>query len=131
MEGKPSPRSRINSEVAPRRQPERPADGPRFDSAWEADYARYLDLQRLAGTVKDYWYHPTTFHLPGKVKYTPDFLIQYPDGLERRLQYVELKGWSRNRRDGVTRYKIAAALFPCFEWIMVEKGSGGRWERIG
>lgn len=101
-----------------------------FDSAWEAEYARHLDLQKIAGTIKAYWYHPSTFHLPGKVKYTPDFLVQYPDGLERRLQYVELKGWSKNRRDGVTRYKIAAGLFECFEWIMVERAGKG-WQQIG
>ena len=39
--------------------------------------------------------------------------------VDGRLEFVEVKGWSKNRRDGVTRYKIAAAIFPCFAWKMV------------
>lgn len=108
-----------------------PAPSPSFDSAWEAEYAWQLELQKRAGLVKAFWHHPTTFFLPGKVKYTPDFLVQYPDGLERRLQYVEVKGWSKNRRDGVTRYKVASGVYDCFDWVMLEKGDGGRWNVIG
>jgi hypothetical protein len=65
--------------------------------------------------------------LPGKVRYKPDFLVQYPDGLERRLEVIEVKGWSKNLRDGKTRLKIAAAIFSCFTWRMVYRTKGGGW----
>jgi hypothetical protein len=90
-----------------------------YKSKWESQYAKQLELEKHAGTIKQFWYEPFSLWLPGKVRYKPDFLIQYPDGLERRLEVIEIKGWSRNKRDGMTRLKIAAALFPCFTWRLV------------
>ena len=106
-----------------------PAPSPKkeFDSKWEETYAAELVMRKHAGLIRNYWYHPTTFHLPGKVKYTPDFLIEYPSGMETRLEYIEIKGWSRNLRDGMTRLKIAAAIFDCYTWTLVKKSKGGGW----
>ena len=81
----------------------------------------------MAGIIKQWWYEPFSIWLPGKVRYKPDFLVQYPLGMERSLQIVEVKGWSRNKRDGMTRLRIAAALFPCFEWTLAYKVKGGGW----
>ena len=103
-----------------------PAPSP-YKSKWEAAYASKLELEKQAGIIKAYWYEPFSLWLPGKVRYKPDFLIQYPDGLEQRLEIKEIKGWSRNRRDGITRLKIAAALFPCFRWTLVVKDKNG-WD---
>ena len=98
-----------------------------YRSKWEENYASKLELEKRAGIIKAYWYEPFSLWLPGKVRYKPDFLIQYPLGLERSLEIVEVKGWSRNRRDGMTRLKIAAALFPCFTWKLARKTKNG-WD---
>jgi hypothetical protein len=98
-----------------------------YRSKWEAAYAANLELAKQAGVIKQWWYEPFSLWLPGKVRMKPDFLVQYPLGMERSLQIVEVKGWSRNRRDGMTRLKIAAALFPCFTWTLAYKVKGGGW----
>jgi hypothetical protein len=105
---------------------------PKPTDKWNYAYAQYLELEKHAGRIKWWWYEPIPFGITlggaeEKLKYRPDFLVWYPDGLERKLEFVEVKGWSRNRRDGITRYKIAAALFPCFDWIMVERKGHG-WQ---
>lgn len=99
-----------------------------YKSKWEASYAAKLDLEKHAGLIRQYWYEPFSLWLPGNVRYKPDFLIQYPLGMERSLEVVEVKGWSKNRRDGMTRLKIAAALFPCFTWRLVKRTKGGGWD---
>ena len=98
-----------------------------YRSKWEAAYAANLELAKQAGVIKQWWYEPFSLWLPGKVRMKPDFLVQYPLGMERSLQIVEVKGWSRNLRDGMTRLKIAAALFPCFTWTLAYKVKGGGW----
>lgn len=100
---------------------------PKSTDRWNHAYAQHLELLKRAGEIKWWWYEPFSLWLPGQVRYKPDFLIQYPDGLDRRLEFVEVKGWSRNLRDGMTRYKVAAAVFPCFTWKLVKKTKSG-WE---
>ena len=96
---------------------------PKRTDKWNYAYAQYLELEKQAGHITNWWFEPFSLWLPGKVRYTPDFLIHY----ELLLQFVEVKGWSRNLRDGITRYKLAAALFPCFSWKMVKRKGNG-WE---
>jgi hypothetical protein len=108
-----------------------------YKSKWEAAYASKLELEKRAGLIKAYWYEPFSLWLPGKVRYKPDFLVQYSDSnmiacgndhyRQPPLELIEVKGWSKNRRDGMTRLKIAAALFPCFVWRMVYRTEGGGW----
>jgi hypothetical protein len=103
---------------------------PKASDKWNVAYAQYLELEKQAGRVKYWWYEAFSLWLPGQVRYRPDFLIQYPDGLERKLHFVEIKGFSKNLRDGITRYKLAAALFPCFDWSMMKRKGHG-WEEYG
>ena len=100
---------------------------PKPTDKWNYLFAKHLELEKQAGRIKYWWYEMFTILLPGNVRYKPDFLIQYPDGLERTLHFIEIKGWSPNVRDGITRYKIAAALFPCFTWSMMKRVGHG-WE---
>ena len=80
-----------------------------------------------AGLIKAWWHEPFSLWLPGKVRYKPDFMIEYQPG-EGSLEIVEVKGcWIKNRRDGMTRLKVAAALFPCFVWRLVYRTNGGGW----
>ena len=111
-----------------------PAPSPKFRSKWEASYASKLELEKRAGIIKAWWYEPFSLWLPGKVRYKPDFLVQQqtklyagPDEYAYSLEIIEVKGWSKNRRDGMTRLKIAASLFPCFVWRLVYRTDGGGW----
>jgi hypothetical protein len=97
-----------------------------YRSKWEAQYAAKLDMEKQAGVIKAWWYEPFSLWLPGKVRYKPDFMIEYIEG--KSLEIVEVKGFSKNRRDGMTRLKVAAALFPCFVWRMVYRTKGGGWD---
>ena len=106
-----------------------PAPSPKkreYDSKWEETYASELVLRKHAGLIRNYWYHPFSMWLPGKVRYTPDFMIEHPKGYP--LEIVEVKGWSKNLRDGMTRLKIAAAIFDCYTWKLVKKKKGGGWD---
>lgn len=64
-----------------------------FRSAWEANYARYLNWLKARGEIEDWQYEPTTFWFEaikrGVRSYKPDFLI-----FEKATSYfVEVKGW--------------------------------------
>ena len=96
-----------------------------FRSPWEAAYAQKLELEKRAGLIHRYWHEPWSMWLPGKVRYKPDFLVEYSSG---ELEMIEVKGWSKNRRDGITRLKMAAALFPCFTWRLVYRTKGGGFD---
>ena len=103
---------------------------PKPTDKWNWAYANFLELEKQAGRVSYWIYEPWSMWLPGGVRYKPDFLVVFPDGLERKPQLVEVKGWSRNLRDGKTRYTIAAAVFPCCEWSMGKRKNHG-WEEYG
>ena len=110
-----------------------PASSSHYKSKWEASYAGKLDLEQRAGIITRWWYEPFSLWLPGKVRYKPDFLIQYNlpmcDPRTMELSIIEVKGWSKNKRDGMTRLKIAAALFPCFRWVLASHTKNG-WEEV-
>ena len=113
--------------------PERSAPSP-YKSKWEASYAGKLELEQRAGIITRWWYEPFSLWLPGKVRYKPDFLVEYQQDMEdvvchMPLNIVEVKGWSKNKRDGMTRLKIAAALFPCFRWVLASHTKNG-WEEV-
>ena len=97
---------------------------PKFDSKLEMAYDQYLAALKFAGEIREYWYHPITFHLPGGIRHKPDFVI-WPAGSDR-LKIHECKGWSKNLRDGMTRLHIAGGIFVCYEWSLV-KHVKGQW----
>lgn len=101
---------------------------PKETDKWNYAYAQFLELEKQSGRVLHWWYEPLSIWLPGQVRYKPDFMIQRV-GSRSMLELVEVKGWSRNLRDGITRYKIAAAVFPCFTWKMVKRKGHG-WEEF-
>ncbi len=99
-----------------------------YRSKLEAQYAQHLDMLVKAGEVKQWWYEPTSFKLSKGKRFRPDFLIQYADGLERRVEYVEIKSrFNKNIRDGLTHLKWCAQLYPCFTWRIVY-WKGGGWD---
>ena len=87
-----------------------------FRSQLEADYAAELTARGL------HWlYEPVTFHLPGGVSYTPDFVV-----IDHPLTFIEVKGSMRqkNARDSRTRFKICSGLWPAFRWEWVTRFDG-------
>lgn len=65
-----------------------------FRSAWEANYARFLNLLIARSVVTSWEYEPKTFVFEtikrGNRSYTPDFRVTFPDG---RIEWHEVKGW--------------------------------------
>ncbi len=65
-----------------------------FRSAWEANIARSLELERQRGGVREWQYEPRTFVFRGRRRrpfsYTPDFRVVMADGFE---MFYEVKGW--------------------------------------
>lgn len=64
-----------------------------FRSAWEANYARYLNWLLQRGEIDEWKYEPETFWFEkikrGTRSYTPDFRIVE----HGRVHFVEIKGW--------------------------------------
>ena len=65
-----------------------------YRSRWEANYARYLELQKQNGIIKDWEHEKQTFWfdgvLRGCVSYLPDFKVTNNDGT---IEFHEVKGW--------------------------------------
>ena len=117
-------RQRISQMSAGKAKVPTPRKFAPYKSKWELLYAQKLNRDKADGLVTFWYYEPFSLWLPGHVRYTPDFLLQDKDGI---IHVVEIKGWSPNLRDGMTRLKVAAAVFPCFEWQLVSRERNGEW----
>jgi len=62
----------------------------KYHSCLEARYAQYLTLRQACGELIRWWYEPATFRIPGGHWYTPDFVLELPDG---SLEWHETKGY--------------------------------------
>lgn len=109
---------------------------PRYRSPLEADYAQYLELLRRGTEISTWQYEPLMLRLPGGIRYTPDFLIIHY-WIERGalfpevpvIEFHEVKGWSKNRREGITKLKIAAGLIPWASFLLVTRDKTGWHEK--
>ena len=91
----------------------------------EARYALLLAGQQRRGTILCWLFEPITFRLADKTRYTPDFMVQYPDGL---IEFAEVKGFWRD--DARVKWKVVAEQFPQFVFAAVQernKKAGGGW----
>lgn len=90
-----------------------------FRSAWEANYARYLNFLLAKGELVGWQYEPKTFIFEkikrGTRAYTPDFLIQRPDGGQ---EWHEVKGWMDAKSK--TRLARFARYYPHEKLIVVD-----------
>ena len=95
---------------------------------WWAQWGHHLLAERMQQNVACTLYEPITWHLPGNVTYTPDFLHILDDG---SLVMVEVKpvlhrinartgkrkAWTPpGYRDARVRLKVAAELYPWLTW---------------
>ena len=96
-------------------------------SAWEANYARYLNWLQGQGLIARWEYEPDTFEFKtirrGSRFYTPDFRVEWPDG---PIEYHEVKGYLDERSD--TKLKRMAKYFPDVKLVLIGKD---RYRDIG
>lgn len=96
-----------------------------YDSVLELDYDTELTARGWPHVL-----HPFTYHLPGGVDYTPDFVAWYvtPVGIVQTC-VIEVKGSNsaKNARDSRTRFRIAAGLHPYAIFLWVVRAKSGEW----
>lgn len=88
-------------------------------SAWEANYARYLNWLVDLEQIRSWEYEPKTFTFPvkrGTMSYTPDFRLDQKDG---SVEWHEVKGWMDPK--SVTRLKRFARYYPDEVLILVDE----------
>ena len=108
-----------------------------FRSAWEANIARYLNLLKNNGTIKDWQYESKRFYFDnikrGTQSYLPDFQVFFND----RIEWWEVKGyWSKKGKTAVKRFKKyypeeILKLIERKEYLIIQKEYGetiGGWE---
>lgn len=84
-------------------------------SIWEANYARFLEFQKVWGQIADWEHEPETFWFE-KIKrgirsYLPDFKLTLTNG---NVEYHEVKGWmdpaSKTKIKRMAKYHPAVVL---------------------
>lgn len=90
-----------------------------FRSAWEANYARYLNWLVGRGEISRWEYETETFEF-SKIKrgsrfYTPDFKVIFPDG---RFEFHEIKGYMDQR--SATKLKRMKKYFPGVPLLLID-----------
>ena len=85
----------------------------------ESEYAACLNLQKAAGEILDWKYESVKLKLASKTFYTPDFQVITADGF---VEYHETKGFWED--DARVKIKMAAAAFPWFKFIAIQKKKG-------
>lgn len=89
-------------------------------SAWEANYARYLNLMVAQGKIAAWEFEPTEFWFPvkrGTRSYKPDFKVIHLDGSH---EWHEIKGWM----DPKSKTKLArmAKHHPAEKIVVIDAG---------
>ncbi len=95
--------------------------GMYFRSAWEANYARYLNFLVEKNVIQSWQYEPQTFRFPvmrGCTEYTPDFKVTEKDG---RVIWHEIKGWMDQKSK--TKLKRFNKYYPEEKLILIDEKS--------
>jgi len=92
----------------------------------EGEYALWLRRRRDIGEIESFEFEPMKLRIGAKCFYTPDFLVQLPNG---ELECHEVKGFLRD--DAAVKIKAAAAKFP-FRFVMIfkDKRSADGWKYV-
>lgn len=86
----------------------------------KTEAARAVELEALkrSGNIAAWWYERFTFKLADDCRYTPDFVIQDPDG---SLRAEETKGFWRD--DAKVKVRVFATMFPIpIRALLLKKG---------
>lgn len=91
-----------------------------FRSAWEANYARYLQWLKEKGQIIEWEHEPETFWFDGIkrgcMSYLPDFRVTENDGSH---SYHEVKGWMDDRSK--TKIRRMEKYHPLVKLIVIDK----------
>lgn len=87
-----------------------------YKSAWERNYARFLEREKLAGRIVEWHYEPQTFWfekiMRGTRTYKPDFRVKQKD---EKIVFCEVKGWltpkSRVQLKRMKKYHPTVTIF--------------------
>jgi hypothetical protein len=88
-----------------------------FRSAWEANYARFLNAEIAAGRVLAWEFEPHVFHFSETATYTPDFRVWLPGGVH---EWHEVKGWLTEK--GRIKLALMAEHFPGEVVRLIDEG---------
>lgn len=90
-----------------------------FRSAWEANYARYLNLLISQGHYVKWEFEVDTFWflkiMRGVRSYTPDFKVWRNDGT---FEYHEVKGWMDPK--SITKIKRMKIYYPQIKMVIID-----------
>lgn len=90
-----------------------------YRSAWEANYARYLEWLKSKKQIAEWKHEPKTFWFVGIkrgcMSYLPDFWVKELNGSE---SYHEVKGWMDDR--SITKIKRMAKYHPDTKLIVID-----------
>lgn len=93
-----------------------------FRSAWEANYARYLQFLKENKSISEWDHEPDTFWFDaikrGARSYLPDFRVTENCG---RVVYHEVKGWMDDRSK--TKIRRMAKYHPSVELLVIDAKS--------
>lgn len=104
-----------------------------YRSRWEANYARWLERERLEGRLVSWAHEPKTFWFEGVLRgvnnYLPDFHVVYPtnDTGVGREEYHEVKGWMDAK--SATKIKRMGKYFPEVSLVVVDRKIYNKLER--
>lgn len=91
-----------------------------FRSAWEANFARYLNFLQEQGAIDHWEYEPDEYEFHaikrGVRFYIPDFKVFESDG---SYVYYEVKGWMDST--SATKLKRMAKYYPEERIILIER----------
>ena len=90
-----------------------------YRSQWELNYARYLEMLKNIGEIKEWEHEPKTFWFEGvkrgTVSYLPDFRVTENDG---SIAYHEVKGWMDDKSK--TKIKRMAKYHPDVKLVLID-----------
>lgn len=94
----------------------------------EARYAAMLEEMKDQGEIVAWWFEPMSLRLTSPpegrgVRYTPDFMLLYPDG---ETVIVDVKGDGINNDASMVRTKAAAERYFLWHFWFVT-WSNGKW----
>lgn len=87
----------------------------------ERDRAFDLEAMRRDGQIVAWWYEKWTFKLADDLRYTPDFVIQRPNGA---LEVEEVKGFWRDDARAKVRMFVELYPFPVRAYTKAKTHSG-------
>lgn len=91
-----------------------------FRSAWEANFARYLNWLKLQAQIESWEYEPQTFVFHGVTRnpltYTPDFRVVEAGG---EVIFYEVKGWMDSKSK--SKLQRMAKFYPDVKIIVIDE----------